>query len=195
MYYSYKSLRSQQYYYHKEKFPYLFNFKSNPYSFVKARFYMEASALLVFFLHKTNIKPNSITVIYCLAGILTGILLSIPKSSCILIALFICFTKGILDWSDGHLARVTGQTSKTDYENTMYSVTFNVNDDLSIGYNHVTSDQTGGTVDAEATSYQAAYTMGGATFRIAEVDIKNRAYGTSAAADVSGTVVSMGLAF
>ena len=89
----------------------------------------------------------------------------------------------------------TGQTSKTDYENTMYSVTFNVNDDLSIGYNHVTSDQTGGTVDAEATSYQAAYTMGGATFRIAEVDIKNRAYGTSAAADVSGTVVSMGLAF
>ena len=89
----------------------------------------------------------------------------------------------------------TVQTSKTDYENTIYSVTFIVYYVLSIGYNHVTSDQTGGTVDAEATSYQAAYTMGGATFRIAEVDIKNRAYGTSAAADVSGTVVSMGLAF
>jgi len=89
----------------------------------------------------------------------------------------------------------TGETSKTDYDNTYYSVTFNVNDDLSIGYNHVESDQTGGTADAEATSYQAAYTMGGATFSIAEVDIENRAYGTSAAADVSGTVVSMGLAF
>jgi hypothetical protein len=89
----------------------------------------------------------------------------------------------------------TGETSITDYDNTMYSVTFSVNDDLSIGYNHVTSDQTGGDVDAEATSYQAAYTMGGATFRIAEVDIENRAYGTSAAADVSGTVVSMGLSF
>jgi outer membrane protein OmpU len=86
----------------------------------------------------------------------------------------------------------TGQTSITDYDNTMYSVTFNVNDDLSIGYNHVTSDQTGGDLDAEATSYQAAYTMGGATFRIAEVDIDNRNY---AAGSVNGTVVSMGLAF
>ena len=86
----------------------------------------------------------------------------------------------------------TGETSITDYDNTYYSVTFSVNDDLSIGYNHVTSDQTGGTVDAEATSYQAAYTMGGATFRIAEVDIDNRNY---AAGSVNGTVVSMGLAF
>ena len=63
---------------------------------------------------------------------------------------------------------------------------------MSIGYNHVTSDQTGGTVDAEATSYQAAYTMGGATFRISEVDIENRNY---AASDINGTVVSMGLSF
>jgi hypothetical protein len=91
----------------------------------------------------------------------------------------------------------TGQTSITDYENTMYSVTFSVNDDLSIGYNHVESDQVtdASHSDAEATSYQAAYTMGGATFRIAEVDIKNRAYSTAASGDVSGTVLSMGLAF
>mgnify|MGYP006879323631 CR=1 FL=1 len=54
----------------------------------------------------------------------------------------------------------TGETSITDYDNTYYSVTFSVNDDLSIGYNHVESDQSGGTLDAEATSYQAAYTMG-----------------------------------
>jgi outer membrane protein OmpU len=86
----------------------------------------------------------------------------------------------------------TGQTSITDYENTMYSVTFSVNDDLSVGYNHVESDQTGGTLTAEATSYQAAYSMGGATFRISEVDIENRNY---AASDINGTVVSMGLSF
>ena len=91
----------------------------------------------------------------------------------------------------------TGETAVTDYENTMYSVTFSVNDDLSIGYNHIESDQvTSGTHgDAEATSYQASYTMGGATFSVSEVDVKNRAYGTAATADVSGTVVSMGLAF
>ena len=87
----------------------------------------------------------------------------------------------------------TGQTGNTDYENTYYGVTFNVNDDLSIGYNHVESDEKSTTpVTAEADSLQAAYTMGGATFRIAEVDIENRAY---AASDINGTVVSMGLAF
>ena len=90
----------------------------------------------------------------------------------------------------------TGETAVTDYENTMYSVTFSVNDDLSIGYNHIESDQvTSGTHgDAEATSYQASYTMGGATFSVSEVDVENRAY-SSTAGDVSGTVVSMGLAF
>ena len=87
----------------------------------------------------------------------------------------------------------TGQTATTDYENTYYSVTFNVNDDLSIGYNHVESDEKSTTpVTAEADSFQAAYTMGGATFRIAEVDITNRNYGTT---DPNGTVISLGLAF
>jgi hypothetical protein len=90
----------------------------------------------------------------------------------------------------------TGLTGTTEYENTMYSVTFNVNDDLSIGYNHVSSDEKGqGLETAEASSFQAAYTMGGATLRIAEVDIKNRAYGSAASADVSGHVLSLGLAF
>ena len=87
----------------------------------------------------------------------------------------------------------TGQTGNTDYENTYYSVTFNVNDDLSIGYNHVESDEKSTTpVTAEADSIQAAYTMGGATFSIAEVDISNRAYGTT---NHDGTVLSLGLAF
>jgi len=87
----------------------------------------------------------------------------------------------------------TGLTGTTEYENTMYSVTFNVNDDLSIGYNHVESDEKSTTpVTAEATSYQAAYTMGGATFRIGEFDISNRNYGTT---NHDGTVVSLGLAF
>jgi outer membrane protein OmpU len=91
----------------------------------------------------------------------------------------------------------TGETAVTDYQNTMYSVTFNVNDDLSIGYNHVESDKSSSAAhaDAEADSLQAAYTMGGATISVAEVDIENRAYGTSGAADVQGTVVSLGLAF
>ena len=91
----------------------------------------------------------------------------------------------------------TGETAVTDYQNTMYSVTFNVNDDLSIGYNHAESDKSAAAAhgDVEADSIQAAYTMGGATISFAEVEIENRAYGTAVSSDVSGTVISLGLAF
>jgi hypothetical protein len=87
-------------------------------------------------------------------------------------------------------------TTNTEYTNTAYGITFNVNDDLSIGYNHVESDvATTTNVTAEADSLQAAYTMGGATFRIAEVDVKNQAYSTAAGTDVESTIISLGLAF
>jgi len=90
----------------------------------------------------------------------------------------------------------TGLTTTTSYENTSYSVTFNVNDDLSIGYAHTESDESGqGKATAEATSLQAAYTMGGATFRIADITVDNNAYATGTAADLSSTIISLGLAF
>jgi outer membrane protein OmpU len=91
----------------------------------------------------------------------------------------------------------TGRSAtNTKYENTMYGITFNVNDDLSIGYGHVESDKSGTTaVTAEADSIQAAYTMGGATIRIAEVEVTNQAYSTAASADLDAHIVSLGLAF
>jgi len=90
----------------------------------------------------------------------------------------------------------TGETSTTGYDNTMYSVTFSVNDDLSVGYAHVESDESGaGNPTAEADSFQAAYTMGGATFRIAEIQVDNQAYSTASTADLDATVISLGLAF
>jgi hypothetical protein len=90
----------------------------------------------------------------------------------------------------------TGQTGTTEYKNTAYGVTFNVNDDLSIGAGHVESDADGsGQNDPEADSIQIAYTMGGASFRIAEVDVENATYSTAASADKDGTVISLGLAF
>ena len=72
---------------------------------------MELSSILVYFLLRTNIKPNTITIIYGLVGILGGILLAIPNTATIAIALFLFFSKGVLDWSDGTLARITNQTS------------------------------------------------------------------------------------
>ena len=88
-----------------------------------------------------------------------------------------------------------GRTGTTGYDNTTYGITFNVNDDLSIGYNHTESDGKGASADPEVDSLQAAYTMGGATFSIAEVDVENAGYSTAATADLNGTVIKLGLAF
>jgi outer membrane protein OmpU len=89
----------------------------------------------------------------------------------------------------------TGLTATAEYENTSYGITFSVNDDLSIGYGHIESDKSGTANDAEADSFQASYTMGGATFRLAEVNVENNAYTSAASADQSSTIVSLGLAF
>jgi len=89
----------------------------------------------------------------------------------------------------------TGITATTSYENTSYGITFNVNDDLSIGYNHTESDKSGAAYDPEADSFQVAYTMGGASIRLMEQDVKNQTYSSAVTADFDATIVSLGLAF
>jgi len=90
----------------------------------------------------------------------------------------------------------TGRTTTSSYENTSYGVTFSVNDDLSIGYAHTESNESGASKqDPEADSLQIAYTMGGATISIAEVDVENQGYQDGAAYDLSSTVIHLGLAF
>ena len=73
---------------------------------------MEGAARSVYWLRNTNIHPSVLTLLYGLLGIVGGILLSVPNKLCIYLALVIFFTKGILDWSDGHLARIKGKVSK-----------------------------------------------------------------------------------
>ena len=86
----------------------------------------------------------------------------------------------------------TGITATSGYDNTSYGITFSVNDDLSIGYAHTESDLAGNTTDAEASSYQISYTMGGATISVAEVDVDNSGY---SAGSKEATVLQLGLAF
>jgi len=102
------------------------NWRKNPYTFFKARFYMEASAVLVYLLLKTDIKPNTVTMVYGVAGIAGGILLAIPIKFTIVAAIVIFFLKGILDWSDGHLARITGQTSRIGHILDSYGSLLNI---------------------------------------------------------------------
>jgi hypothetical protein len=90
------------------------------------------------------------------------------------------------------------QTSFSHYINEGYGVVFNVNDDLSLSYNHYESekDLAGGTdVTLSASSMQVAYSMGGASIRLATGGVDNKNYQTGAANQRDGTVLSVSLAF
>jgi outer membrane protein OmpU len=102
------------------------------------------------------------------------------------------FTVGY-QWSETDTG---ASTNEKEYTNDGYGITFNVNDDLSIGYNHYESEQVASdaTTTAEATSYQAAYTMGGATIRLARGTVDNANYDATAK-DKEATMLSVSLAF
>jgi len=102
------------------------------------------------------------------------------------------FTVGY-QWSEEDLGTSTGAK---EYTNDGYGITFQVNDDLSIGYNHYESEQTNSTnVSTEATSVQIAYSMGGASIRLVDGSVDNADYQTSAAYDKDGMILSVSLAF
>ena len=102
------------------------------------------------------------------------------------------FTIGY-QYSEEDLGR---SSTEQQYENTGYGITFQINDDLSVGYNNYESDQTNTTsVTAEAESLQIAYTFGGASIRLAEASVDNSAYQTTSMYDRDGTTLSVSLAF
>jgi len=84
------------------------------------------------------------------------------------------------------------------YRNVAYGAAFNVNDNLSISYGKMeskkgyTSNNTAGVV-MEIDSYQVAYTMGGATIKIAETESTNNAY--TAGTTRQATTLALSLAF
>tara|TARA_A100001011_G_C14320665_1_gene850466 strand:- start:7648 stop:8490 length:843 start_codon:yes stop_codon:yes gene_type:complete len=87
------------------------NWIKNPYTAFKSIFYIETSALIVYFSQFTNISPNQLTFVYIFFGAIGGLLLASDNSLLILISIFLIFTKGTFDWADGLLARIKNQTS------------------------------------------------------------------------------------
>ena len=87
------------------------DWKYSPYNCLKARVYIELSSLLVFVLQFTRISPNQVTLIYSFCGLLGGIFLTINNNTSIIIACLIFYFKGVLDWTDGLLARIRNETS------------------------------------------------------------------------------------
>lgn len=107
---NYQTIRKQQYEYHSDpQFRDMNDFRKSPYTFLKHRFNMEMAAILVYLLQNTGIHPNFITYTYGAFGVIGGVLLALNKW--VFLALGLFFTRGILDWADGHYARFTKQVS------------------------------------------------------------------------------------
>jgi len=109
-------------------------------------------------------------------------------------------------WSAEYSGEGNSATAYHTYKNYAYGIAFNVNDDLSVSYGKMESRKAGyNNRNAQTTgengrritveSFQIAYTMGGASLRVANVDAKNTFFGTATTSDVSATIVSLGLAF
>ena len=65
----------------------------NPYTFLKSRFYIEFSCILVYLAQFTNITPNIFTMTYAVLGVLGAFLITINNDFIILSGLLILFTK------------------------------------------------------------------------------------------------------
>jgi outer membrane protein OmpU len=95
-------------------------------------------------------------------------------------------------------------TAEDYYRNQMYGVSFNVNDDLSVSYGNHSSIQglvggNEGTVTSstrmDMDSWQIAYTVGGASLRLAKTEVTNAAYQTKSLYDKDAKILSVALAF
>ena len=100
-----KEIRQQQYEHHKDH-------DRSPYTWFKARLYMNCAAWVVYKLQKEDVKPSDITAIYGLLGVIGWFFLWIPYKPAVFVGLLVFYFKGILDWADGHLARLTNKVSE-----------------------------------------------------------------------------------
>jgi len=70
-------------------------------------------------------------------------------------------------------------STTTDYDTVIYSVAFNVNENLSLSYGEHNTEKSGSTVDQEAESIQASYSMGGMTINIKDSEMSGVAHSAS----------------
>jgi len=97
------------------------------------------------------------------------------------------------------------ETAYHTYKNNGFGIAFNVNDDFAVSYGTYKSRKVGyahgngisqggeGSREIEVTSWQASYTMGGASIRVADVVADNAGFNGSN--DQEATVLSLSLAF
>lgn len=84
----------------------------NPYKKIKYIFINEFGAIFSFIFFKLNIKPNYITILNILSAITILLIFILDLKNYFFLALFLIFSKNILDNVDGFIARIKKQTSR-----------------------------------------------------------------------------------
>jgi len=89
-----------------------YDWYKNPYSKFKTDFNLEVASLMLYFLLKTNISPNAVTIFNVLMAIFGTILFLSENITHLYLAVIIFFLITVPDWIDGHLARLKKKTSR-----------------------------------------------------------------------------------
>lgn len=87
------------------------NFWRSPYTFLKSRYYMETSSLLLYVLLRTTCTANQVTMFYIISAPIGALLIGVGEQLCVILGSLIFFNRGVLDWTDGQLARWKNESS------------------------------------------------------------------------------------
>ena len=92
-------------------------------------------------------------------------------------------------------SEIDAQTEAASDEMSIVGITYQVNDDLTIGYTESTYNAGSETTDQENSNLSASYTMGGMTLSVAFAEEKNQGGSTAVADDVKGYNINLAFAF
>lgn len=120
----YSIIRKTMYEGQFKRWSHVINIKS-PYTLIKSVYYMETASFFLFITQKFIKSPNFITALYFLTGVIGSILLNSSHKELFYIGIFMVFTKGTFDWSDGSLARRLNKTSFIGHSFDTYSALVN----------------------------------------------------------------------
>ena len=101
------------------------NWKNQPYTFLKSRFYIEASSAIIYLFLRTGVSANTTTILYLLFGFLGCLIIAFGSSPLLYLGLLLVFVKSVFDWADGPIARWEQQESLKGHILDLYGARFN----------------------------------------------------------------------
>ena len=101
------------------------DWKRNPYTFLKSRFYIEASNVIIYLFLRLGVSANFTTLLYILLGFIGCLIIAWGSTPILYFGIFLVFTKSVFDWADGPIARWTKQESLKGHILDLYGANFN----------------------------------------------------------------------